>query len=697
MNEAVYEFFATCLPGAEKLLADELHGLGVRKVRPLSGGASFFGAPEDALRACLWSRLAGRVNLTVGRVAARDADAGDAGVRELPWEAVIAEEASIAVRASGTNAELRNTQFVALKVKDAICDRLAEVRGARPDVNPQQPDALLEVRLREEKATLSLDLSGRSLTRRAYLGDEAGEEAPSVVSQAATLLAAVGAAELFAEGMTFLDPVDDDSILAREAAEVREDRAPGLLRERWGFTGWTAFPEKAWDALLDEADERCEARMALLATAPVRPDAPRLVASAASAFRADDGAEAVAARAACVAASREAPAGSRFAFAGFEGMAAKFKEEPAARLKLGRGRSETTIEVFDEPPRRPAVIAVANPAGGADIPVEVNDPAAVQFASRLRKVARERRKWAARGGGLLSSLRCRCAGVRLRHRPVREGAAEAEGELYAHVAEYAPPKSVDPEQARARFEDVLALVPVVLGIPPEHVFSKSRLRAKGGGQYRDAGGRRFVTHTSEDGLICEIDLGGYLDTGIFLDHRVTREMVGKMAAGKRFLNLFAYTGVATLHAAAGGAKETTTVDLSQTYLDWAARNLASNGFAFEVADKPNRRDRTDGGSSRGRRGGAANKLVRADVTRWIAEARRRRDCYDLIFVDPPTFSNSKAMGRHGQAHVGRAARPCGAACRWLASFGRRGRGGVLLQPAHVQAGHRGAGALRRGA
>ena len=370
---------------------------------------------------------------------ARDADALYAGVRELPWEAVIAEEASIAVRASGTNAELRNTQFVALKVKDAICDRLAEVRGARPDVSPQQPDALLEVRLREEKATLSLDLSGRSLTRRAYLGDEAAEEAPAVVSQAATLLAAVGAVELFAEGTTFLDPVDDDSILAREEAEVREDRAPGLLRERWGFTGWTAFPEKAWDALLDEADERCEARMALLATAPVRPDAPRLVASVASAFRADDDAEAVAARAACVAASREAPAGSRFAFAGFEGMAAKFKEEPAARLKLGRGRSETTIEVFDEPPRRPAVIAVANPAGGADIPVEVNDPAAVQFASRLRKVApRAAQMGGARGGGLLSSLRCRCAGVRLRHRPVRRGMAAAEGELYAHVAEYAP-------------------------------------------------------------------------------------------------------------------------------------------------------------------------------------------------------------------------------------------------------------------
>ncbi|MFR5193896.1 MAG: class I SAM-dependent methyltransferase [Eggerthella lenta] len=149
-----------------------------------------------------------------------------------------------------------------------------------------------------------------------------------------------------------------------------------------------------------------------------------------------------------------------------------------------------------------------------------------------------------------------------------EGAAEAGGELYAQ-AEYAA-ESVDPEQARARFEDVLALCPSCWAFAGARVL-KSRLRAKGG-QYRDAGGRRFVTHTSQDGLICEIDLGGYLDTGIFLDHRVTREMVGRWPP-TTLPNLFAYTGVATLHAAAGGAKETTTVDLSQTYLDWAARNL----------------------------------------------------------------------------------------------------------------------------
>lgn len=672
MRETTFEFFATCLPGVERHLSDELRGLGVRKVRPLSGGVSFFGSSEVALRVCLWSRLAGRVNLTVGRVHAVDAEVLYEGVRELPWEEIVAEGASIAVRANGANAELRNSQFTSLKVKDAICDRLAARRGARPDVDSRHPDALIEVRLREGRATLSLDLSGRALTRRGYLGDEVSEEAPSVVAQAAALLALVDAPSLFDKGFAFVDPVSSGSILACEADEVREDRAPGLLRDRWGFTGWAAFSEKAWCALLAEADDRCEARQMQLAAEPLALGAPQLVASVASVFRAGDDAEAMAARSACALAAREAPAGSRFAFAGFDDMALRFKMEPAEAVVLGRGRSETTIEVFDKPPKEPVVIAISNPAGGSDIPVEVNDAASAQFASRLRKVARERRKWAAREG--VACYRVYDADVPEYACAIDlyEGAAEAEGMLFAHVAEYAAPKSIDPAQARSRFEDVLSLVPVVLGIQPDRVFSKARQRARGGSQYRDAGGRSFVTHTSETGLICEIDLGGYLDTGIFLDHRTTREMVGKMAAGKRFLNLFAYTGVATLHAVAGGAAETTTVDLSQTYLDWAARNLAANGFTFEVVDGSCREGqasgraaaRARGGSdwglgrrrggeaaliggnaTTGRQGTPANKLVRADVTRWIGEMRKARERYDLIFVDPPTFSNSKAMGR----------------------------------------------------
>lgn len=718
------EFFATCPPGVEGLLAEELHSLGVRKVRPLAGGAAFYGQPSTGLRVCLWSRLAGRVNVVVGRVGAPDAEALYEGVRALPWDSAIALGASIAVRAKGMNDNLRNTQFTALKVKDALCDALVAARGARPDVDAHEPDALVEVRLKGERATVSLDLSGRSLARRSYLDDEDGADAPVAVAQAAALLAALDAGALLQDGWGLLDPACDDGILVCEAAGLLVDQAPGLVRDRWGFAGWGLADDAVWDDMLAEADDRLEAGLerilgaekaaragadapdqrsvrivglsesspavararrhlraaGLRAVASVEAAGPgdagaveeRLAAAVARAAGAatpaggkapaeagdgdalvpsvvvasaappsrDDDARAVAEQAACVAAVRRAPAGMRSGFLGSGALAARFGISPAQRMVVGAGRTEAVIEVFDAPPREPQVIAVPNPAGGTELSVEVNDVAAAQFASRLRKVSRERRKWAAREGVCcyrvydadLPEYACAI--------DLYEGAAESDGILYAHVAEYAAPKSVDDAVARARFEDVLAVVPAVLGIRPDHVFSKARVRARGGGQYRDAGGRSYVTHTTEDGLLCEIDLGGYLDTGIFLDHRITRQMLGKMATGKRFLNLFAYTGVATLHAAAGGAASTTTVDMSPTYLEWAGRNLEANGFPV-IGDGAPRAGK--GAAGRGRR--VVHELVRADVTRWIQQARRERRQWDLIFVDPPTFSNSKAMGR----------------------------------------------------
>lgn len=258
------EFFATCLPGAETLLARELEALGVRKVRPLAGGVTFYAKPAGVLRVCLWSRLAGRVNCTVGRASARDAEALYADVRQMAWEDEVGEGATIAVKVSGTNAALRNTQFTALKVKDAVCDRLAEVRGARPDVNPHEPDCLIEVRLRDERATVSVDLSGAALTHRSYLLPEDGDDAPLAVAQAAALLASLRAGEALAAGWGLFDAACDDGLLVCEAASAAADQAPGLLRERWGFTGWGRFDEATWDDLLAEADDRLEAGIAAL-------------------------------------------------------------------------------------------------------------------------------------------------------------------------------------------------------------------------------------------------------------------------------------------------------------------------------------------------------------------------------------------------------------------------------------------------
>jgi 23S rRNA (guanine2445-N2)-methyltransferase / 23S rRNA (guanine2069-N7)-methyltransferase len=157
---------------------------------------------------------------------------------------------------------------------------------------------------------------------------------------------------------------------------------------------------------------------------------------------------------------------------------------------------------------------------------------------------------------------------------------------------------------------------VALGVPPERVVIKRRERQSGSRQYQRQGTQSQFLEVTEGGVKLLVNLTDYLDTGLFLDHRPLRLRIQQEAAGKRFLNLFCYTATATVHAARGGARSTTSVDLSKTYLDWARRNLLLNGFS----DK--------------------HKLEQGDVMAWLAADRGE---YELIFIDPPTFSNSKRM------------------------------------------------------
>lgn len=708
MDATNIEFFASCLVGVEQALAAELKRLRVRHVRPLRGGVAFFGRPIDAERVCLWSRVASRVTAVVGRVNAGDADLMYAGAYDLPWEEVVAPGAKLAVRAHGINPELRNTQFTALKVKDAICDALRSRTGARPDIDADNPDALIEVRVRENRATITFDVSGESLHRRSYF--DAKDEGDAVLScaHAAALLETVGAPEKLRAGWCLVDPACLVDFTLCEAAGIAADQAPGLLRERWGFNGWAMHDEKAWEDALADADERFEAglsqlmreckvsdsaslpnpdRVRIAGLAPSRGSVARarrhlrnarlsafvriecstdqdfgedlaivartakrrhgaavLVCHVSAADSSEDEAYAMFRASRFMSAVRHALPGSVFGLVDDRGVSSRFNDKPSFDERVGSGRIETRMQVFQEASSCQVELRLPNPEGGPDIPVEVNEAKSEQFAARLRKVARERRKWAQAEG--VSCYRVYDADLPEYNAAidVYEGAGVDEGATFVHIAEYQAPSSVDTLTARRRFEDLLVLTPAVLGVRPGFVYSKVRSRSRGGSQYRDAGKRSFVTHTTEAGLLFEIDLAGYLDTGLFLDHRITRRIVGEMARGKRFLNLFAYTGAATVHAAAGGAESTTTVDLSQTYLDWAQRNMRLNGFRCEGAPVDGRRGSRDGRTS-GRERRAEHELVRADVMPWIVDARRQGRQFDLIFVDPPTFSNSKAMGR----------------------------------------------------
>ncbi|MBV8405878.1 MAG: bifunctional 23S rRNA (guanine(2069)-N(7))-methyltransferase RlmK/23S rRNA (guanine(2445)-N(2))-methyltransferase RlmL, partial [Gammaproteobacteria bacterium] len=193
-------------------------------------------------------------------------------------------------------------------------------------------------------------------------------------------------------------------------------------------------------------------------------------------------------------------------------------------------------------------------------------------------------------------------------------------ESWLYVQEYAAPAEIAAEAVRRRRGEALAVLPEVSGVPQARIRLRTRRRTRRGEQYQKVGEAGRFHLIREGGLTFRVNLGDYLDTGIFLDHRLTRARLQAAARGRRFLNLFAYTGTATVYAAAGGAVESTSVDLSRTYLDWAGRNLALNNLA-----------------------GAAHRLVQADCREWLREAARKVDRYDLIFADPPTFSNSARM------------------------------------------------------
>ncbi len=191
--------------------------------------------------------------------------------------------------------------------------------------------------------------------------------------------------------------------------------------------------------------------------------------------------------------------------------------------------------------------------------------------------------------------------------------------IYAHVQEYAAPKSVDEEKAAARFHEITLAVPYVLNIPQSQISYKQRRRNKGKTQYEKVQetptGDLFSVQEGTSKL--HINLWQYLDTGLFLDHRPVRNMIAMQAKDKRFLNLFCYTASASVHAAMNGARYTVSVDMSNTYLNWARKNFALNGLSE-----------------------SKNRLVQADCLQWLEE---NDQLFDLILLDPPSFSNSKRM------------------------------------------------------
>lgn len=640
---AALTFFAPCAKGLEYLLVEELRGLGASEVREALAGVHFSGTLETGYRACLWSRLASRVLLRLSQFEALDEAALYQGVQAIDWSAHLSENGTLAVDANLHASHLTHARYAAQKLKDAVVDQFRERFGVRPSVEVERPDVRIGLSLRRNIAGVFIDLSGEALHRRGWRGPQV--EAPLKETLACAVLLRGGWAEISERGGALVDPMCGSGTLLIEAARMSADIAPGLGRAYFGFLGWRGHDVALWNTLVAEADERSRRGRAALTMRffGYDIDPAAIAASRENVTRA--GLAGVISLDRCDVVQLTAPAD---ATPGLVVCNPPYDERLAADATLYRALGATLKRSFAgwqaailtgdaelgralglRPEKR---YALHNGALACELlrieriesqqarpfePRPLSDGAQM-VANRLRKNLRALKKWREREGiacfrAYDADLPEYAAAIDV-YLGVPEETPGAPEEVWLHVQEYQAPATIPEETTWQRLTDLVHAAMDVFELPRARVAVKTRQRGKGGSKYGKFDARGQFLIVREGAARLRVNLFDYLDTGVFLDHRPLRLRLAREAQGMHVLNLFAYTGVASVQAGIGGAASTTSVDLSATYLEWAARNLALNGLA-----------------------GQAHRLVQADVMAWLAAERNR---YDLIFCDPPTFSNS---------------------------------------------------------
>jgi len=629
------KLFVSAPRGTTELLGKELNDLGATGLKVVAAGAHCEADTETLYRICLWSRIANRVLLPIATFKAGDTDALYDGALTVDWSEVFPVNATFSVHCTLTQSVIDHSHYAALKVKDAIVDQFRERTGERPSIDTEHPDIRLNVHIRRREAQIALDLSGGSLHRRGYR--DAGGEAPLKENLAAALLMFSG----WPSQQALFDPMCGSGTLLIEAAMMAGDIAPGLMRDGFGFEYWSDHDEALWQQVLTEAKQRREKGLGNMP--PIRgQDADKIAIRKSIANITRAGLQShIHAETCALSETGSLPAtlldveqgllicnppyGERIAaMGGLRNLYAELGRLKQRQLTnwheaLFTGSPELALyhgQVADK------VIELNNGPIDCELLIytsinSVEKTGGDMFANRLRKNLKKISRWAKREG-----VSCyRVYDVDLPEFAIAVDLYYSD-QLYVHVQEYTAPKTVDAAKALQRLQAAFTALPEVFDVKAEQISFRQRRRQAGKGQYnRLAGTDEF--HEVEEGT-CRllVNFSDYLDTGLFLDHRITRNMFGELSEGKRVLNLYCYTATASLQAIAHGATQSVSVDMSRTYLDWAQKNYSLN--------------KVDIGQHR---------LIRADCLEWLDEARRDKKSFDVIFIDPPTFSNSKRLDK----------------------------------------------------
>lgn len=628
-------------------LRDILHATD-SQLKKVYGGVEINAEIEAVYLICLHSRLANRVFCELARAEAEHEAQLYQAVFQIDWDTHLSARDSIAVSATVSRSRLNHGHFVALKAKDAIVDQFRETCGSRPRVEKNQPDLQIHINIHRNQASISLDLSGQSLHRRGYRREHSG--APLKEHLAAALLLQAGWNYQSASQQRLLDPMCGSGTFAIEAAMIGANIAPGIGREYFGFNQWRRHDADLWQDCVRQAREaivtpetvifasdfdayalkiaRANAERAQvqnlikfshqqisdlrLPTTPLPtlvianpPYGQRLQSESGLGQLYSDLGE-------CL--SRLAPAKLALISANPDWLH-RLRLTRVCRKTVKNGPLECVFAVFET--ANETKDSVVKEFDGA-----IDDEIALPLQNRLIKNSKHLQRWANKNG--ISCYRLYDADLPEFSFALDRFQSEIAPEIeWFHLQEYEAPKTIDRSVAAHRIAVAQAVVKKLFAIPEQRLFCKIRSRQRGPQQYQKQDNQQEYFQVREGEASLLINLSDYLDAGLFLDHRITREMVYHHAADKSVLNLFCYTGTIGVQAGLGGASSVLNVDMSATYLKWAEENHTLNRLKDE----------------------SRYQFLRADVIELLKDPTRfsLKQNYDLIFFDPPSFSNSSKM------------------------------------------------------
>lgn len=639
-------FFVTTPKGMETLLFDELRSLNISNLKETRSGVQFNDSLEAAYRTCLWSRIANRVFLLIAEFPANSPEELYAGIKAIDWNEHMDASSTLAVDVNVSNSNITHNHYAALKIKDAVVDFFQEAEGTRPNVEVNQPNIRINAYINKNAAQIYIDLSGDSLHLRGYR--DKGSVAPLKENLAAAILMRAKWPSIAKNGGDFVDFMCGSGSLIIEAGLLACDIAPGLTRDYYGFMGWKQHDNRLWQNLVENAKFR--KKEGLRNPPSIRGfDHHKKTLQKTQYHITQAGLESVVtiehqdvydfkkefASKGLVAINP--PYGKRLGqteelahlykaigdllkekFLNWQ--ACVFTNNTSLAKELGL-RAHKIHSLFNGPLECKLLhfdIQIkdffADKRLPGFIPLEKLSDNAKMLENRLKKNIKQLSRWANK-----EKISC----YRIYDADLPEYAVAIDlyqgKELWIHMQEYEAPKTIDPKKARWRLREAITIVRDIFTVNSSQLFLKTRSIKKGDTQYEKLNAQQVFHRVNEGACQLLVNFADYLDTGLFLDHRPIRLMIAQQSSNKSFLNLFAYTGSATVHAASGGATRTTTIDMSSTYLDWAKKNMALNHFD-----------------------GDDHQYFQANCMEWLKSPDLHAR-YDLIFIDPPSFSNSKRM------------------------------------------------------